>query len=57
MPWYWEQRTPIGWVVAKGYGQPMEKGAEGVTRKIRNLTWIKEDIPLDEARAQLQSSA
>lgn len=57
MPWYWEERTPIGWVVVKSHSRPQEKRAEGGKRGLRNVTYLEDDIPLSEARAQLQSEA
>lgn len=57
MPWYWEERTPVGWVVAKSYGKPDVKKAEGGMRDVRNQTWLREDIPLDQARSYLQSAS
>lgn len=56
MPWYWEQRTPVGWVVAKGYGEPNPKKPEGGSVEIRHKIWLEREVSLDEARAYMQSA-
>lgn len=43
--WFYEERTPVGWMKIKSYSQPTEKRAE-TKRQIRNVTYIEQQDPM-----------